>query len=415
MKKIFITIFLIIALLLIFILVNKTHSPNVNETVENNMDKSSVTYNGWLHTNGAKLENEQNENIQLHGLSSHGIEWFSDVITYESLENLKNNWSINVFRIAMYTDSNGSGYIYNKSSNKQTVDEIINMAIKLDMYVIVDWHILSDNNPQTHIEDAQVFFEEISSKYAHIPNVIYEICNEPNGTDVTWDRDIKPYAEKIIPIIRNNSENSLIIVGTPDWCKNLTVVADNPLIFKNVVYSCHFYAGTHGQELREKINYCINKNIPIFVSECGLTKANGDGEVFFDKFSEWISYLNSNNISWVYWSFSNKNESSAILKPEYVSYTFSENNSVNAHNTSSDLTNNINSTTNNYYNSEHDNVTNEDFKNVYNKHNDINYNNTTSSSLYTTSDNSNTKYVDFNDYLSESGKFIKGIFKSYKK
>lgn len=402
MKKIFTTIFIIIVLLLIFIFFNKTNSPIVNQTIENssegNVDKSSVSYNGWLHTNGTNLENEKNENIQLRGLSSHGIEWFSDVITYENLEKLKNDWKINVFRIAMYTDSNGSGYIYNKSSNKQTVDDIINIAIQLDMYVIIDWHTLSDNNPQTHIKDAQIFFEEISSKYANTPNVIYEICNEPNGSDVTWDQNIKPYANEIIPIIRNNSENSLIIVGTPDWCKQLNVVADNPLSFKNIVYSCHFYAGTHGQELREKINYCIEKNIPIFVSECGLTQANGDGEVFFDRFSEWISYLNSNNISWVYWSFSNKNEASAILLPEYVSSKSSNNSFIDEQNNGSTLTNNTNINTSNDYNFTHNNITNHSSQNEDNN---------------IISNNSNITYIDFNDYLTESGKFIKNIFQSY--
>lgn len=389
MKKISITITIIIILLLMFIFINKTHSPtneqiNFQTSEKENINKMSVSYNGWLHTSGYKLENERNENIQLRGLSSHGIEWFYDVITYENLENLKNNWNINVFRIAMYTDSHGEGYIFNQAENKEKVYNIIDMAMQLDMYVIVDWHILDDNNPQIHKEEAKLFFDEVSKKYANTPNVIYEICNEPNGNEVTWDRDIKPYAEEIIPIIRNNSEKSLIIVGTPDWCKKMNKAADNPLDFPNIVYSCHFYSGTHGSELREKINYCIEKDIPIFVSECGLTQANGNGELFFDEFSEWISYLNSKNISWVYWSFSNKNESSAILLPEFMNTT---------------LNNNNNSESNNIINTPDDGTN-------YNNSNNINTGAKSSNTILTNS-------LNLNDYLTESGKFIKSIFQSY--
>ncbi len=397
-KYIFIVIIAIILILGFLFFYQKTEAPN-NESADINteniedtedtettetiveeepiVDKSSVTYNGWLHTNGSKLENEKNEVFQLRGVSSHGIEWFFDVINHKNLESLKNDWNTNVFRIAMYTDSNSQGYIFNPQENLDKVFNIIDTAIDIDMYVIVDWHILNDNNPQTHKEEAKVFFNEVSKKYADKPNVLYEICNEPNGNNVTWDRDIKPYAEEIIPIIRNNSENSLVLVGTPDWSKKLDKAADNPLDFKNVVYTCHFYSGTHGKELRDTIDYCINKDIPVFVSECGLTDASGNGAVYFDKFNEWIEYLNTNSISWVYWSFCNKDESSAILLPSYVSV--------------SDLESS---------------------------------NNTTDTGLNSTSDgsseNSNTtdyveQNLDFNDYLTNSGTFIKGVFQSYVK
>lgn len=316
MKKNIIKILILIILLilifnLIFIKIKNPHS------LKNFLfDKSSVSYNGWLHTQGSSLLNEKNKIIQLKGLSSHGINWYPDALTYDNLQTLKNDWKINTFRIAMYTAANNSGYIYYSESNFNKVCEIIDWCIDLDIYVIVDWHILEDNNPLDYQDKSKEFFELISKKYSNYPNIIYEICNEPNGNNVTWDKDIKPYAETIIPIIRNNSPKSLIIVGTPDWCKKIDKAADDPLDFKNIVYSCHFYSGSHGEELRNKIDYCINKNIPIFISECGTTDASGDGSLFLDDFSIWINYLNSKNISWIYWSFSEKNESSAILKSD---------------------------------------------------------------------------------------------------
>ena len=39
----------------------------------------------------------------------------------------------------------------------------------------------------------------MAAKYGDTPNVIFEICNEPNGTD--WS-DIKRFADLVIPRIR---------------------------------------------------------------------------------------------------------------------------------------------------------------------------------------------------------------------
>lgn len=286
---------------------------------EEQIDKNSIAYTGWLKTKGAELQNQHGERIQLRGLSSHGIQWFPDVITYDNLKELKEDWRVNVFRLAMYTDPNVDGYIAHPEESKEFIKKVVDYAKELDLYIIIDWHILSDNNPQTYQDDAIKFFDEMSKEYKDTPNVIYEICNEPNGYDVKWDTNVKPYAEEVIKTIRKNCPKSLIIVGTPNWCTDIKSVADNPIGASNIVYSCHFYAGTHKRELRDDIDYCINKNIPIFVSECGITNATGNGEIYEESFNEWVEYMNENSLSWVFWSFCNKDESSSILRVDYKS------------------------------------------------------------------------------------------------
>lgn len=272
-----------------------------------------VSKNGFLKVSGNTLQNQKGRTIQLKGLSSHGIQWYYDMINYKNLKYLRDEWGINVFRIAMYTLE--EGYIY-KPELKERVIEIIDIAIKLNIYVIVDWHILSDGNPNLFKTQSKDFFYEISKKYNDTPNVIYEICNEPNG-GVTWDNDIKPYAEEIIPIIRNNSKKSLIIVGTPNWSQDVDVAADNPLEFSNIVYAFHFYSGNHNEDLRNKIDYALEKGISVFVSEWGVSKLSGDEGIYIDESNRWIEFLNERKISWINWSFSDKKESSAILS-EYI-------------------------------------------------------------------------------------------------
>lgn len=368
---------IIICILIITIALSgctNTNIENNNTSAQSeNVDKNSIAYTGWLKTQEANLLNEKEEPIQLRGLSSHGIQWFSDVLTYENLKELKENWNTNVFRIAMYTDPNANGYIAHPQQSKDEINKIVEYAKELDMYVIIDWHILHDNNPQTYQKESIEFFDEMSKKYAEVPNVIYEICNEPNGYDVTWDGNIKPYAEEIIKTIRANCPKSLIIVGTPDWCKSLKYVANNPLNYNNIAYSCHFYAGSHAGELQEEINYCIEKNIPVFVSECGITDASGDGIIYADNYRAWIKFLDERNISYIYWSFCNKDESSSILTPAYV---------INKQPDSSDQNNNV------VDNSVSDN---------------------TKSEANPSNDSEQLEPINLNDYLTESGKIIKEI------
>lgn len=266
-----------------------------------------VSYNGFLKLNGTSLVNEKGEPIILKGMSSHGIQWFGDLVTKENLTILKNEWHTNVFRIAMYTNENG--YISNPNI-KNKVYSIIDELISMDMYVIVDWHILSDGNPLQYKEQAKSFFNEVTSKYSNVPNIIYEICNEPNNTSMD---NVYNYANEVIPIIQKNSPKSIIIVGTTTWSQDVDQV--NKLNYDNVLYALHFYSGTHKDFLRQKATTALNKGTPIFVTEFGVSDASGNGGIFLDEANKWISYLKEKQISIVAWSLSNKNESSAVLRP----------------------------------------------------------------------------------------------------
>ena len=285
---------------------------NINLVAENS---NLVSKNGNLHVSGTNLQNKYNQNFRLKGLSSHGVQWYSDIITYDNLKHLRDSWGINVFRVAMYTNENG--YISQPDKMKKTAYNIIDMCIDLDLYVVIDWHILSDGDPNIYLEQSKNFFSETSAKYKDYPNVIYEICNEPNQSYVTWSNHIKPYAEKIIPIIRNNSKDSVILVGTPDWSKDLDSVSKDPLKYGNIMYTVHFYAASHKTELQNTITSALNKNIPVFISEWGTTDASGNSNLDLNSSKSWINFMNKNNLSWINWSFCNKNEGSAILNSNY--------------------------------------------------------------------------------------------------
>ncbi|MFZ5987510.1 MAG: cellulase family glycosylhydrolase [Bacillota bacterium] len=270
-----------------------------------------VSQYGKLKVVGSQLCNQSGQPIQLKGMSSHGLQWYGNFVNYNSMKWLRDDWGMTVFRAAMYTDS--QGYITNPSV-KNKVKEAVDAAIQLGVYVIIDWHILKDNDPNIYKQQAKEFFKEMATLYGNYPNVIYEIANEPNGP-ITWNSHIKPYAEEVIPVIRAIDPDNIILVGTGTWSQDVHDAANNPLSYSNVMYVCHFYAGTHGQWLRDRVDYAMNKGVAIFVSEWGTSDASGSGGVFLSQAQTWIDFMASRKISWANWSLCDKAESSAALNP----------------------------------------------------------------------------------------------------
>lgn len=290
---------------------NNNNNNNTNDNKPSVSKNNLVSYNGTLKVSGTKIVNQYGEPIVLKGISSHGLQWFGDFINENNIKVLRDEWHSNVFRIAMYTSE--GGYISNRSLRDTLINKV-DMIIKNDMYVIIDWHILSDGNPLTYKNEAKEFFDYVSKRYANVPNVIFEICNEPNG-GVTWNNDIKPYADEVISVIRNNNSKAIVIVGTANWSQKVLEPVNNRINDPNVMYALHFYAGTHREYLRNEAEQAIRAGIPIFVSEWGASAADGNGGVYLDEAQKWIDFMNSNGISWCNWSLSNKNESSALLNP----------------------------------------------------------------------------------------------------
>ena len=271
---------------------------------------------GALQVKGTDLCSSTGAKVQLKGVSTFGIIWDEgrDNINLEAFKTLK-SWGVNTIRLAVYTEEYG-GYCRNdvdRSRLDGIIENGVSYATQLGLYVIIDWHILNDNNPNTHISEAKQFFTKYSKKYAGYNNILYEICNEPNG-GTSW-ADVKSYADTIIPIIRQNDDDAVILVGTPSWSQKPDEAAKNPVNQKkNVMYVAHFYASEHGSDLRNAITNARKLGAPVFISECSVTRASGDGEINYTAANEWKKFVNDNNLSFVEWSLSNKSETSAMIK-----------------------------------------------------------------------------------------------------
>lgn len=261
------------------------------------------------------------------GVSLFWSNYFADggiFYTDAVVETLKNDWNARLVRAAMGVEDPG-GYLEDPTSNRNRVTTVVDAAIANDMYVIIDWH---SHNAEDHTEQAIAFFQDMASTYGGQNNVIYEIYNEPDcpsavfasGSPCNWDSKtswpvIKEYAEQVIAAIRQIDNDNLIIVGTPFYSQFVDEASEDPINDHNVAYTLHFYAGSHGEQLRNRARTALRNGVPLFVTEWGTVNADGDGAVDRTESDRWMQFLYDNNISHANWSLSNKDEGASILRP----------------------------------------------------------------------------------------------------
>ncbi len=275
-----------------------------------------VSQHGQLSVKGTDIVDKNGDPYQLRGMSTHGITWFPDFVNENAFKTLRDDWNTNVVRMAMYVDewNNGSCYMSNKEGSRQLLEKGVDLCIQLDMYTIIDWHVLNPGDPSKYTNEAKEFFSDMSKKYGSYPNIIYEICNEPNsGAD--WNGNIKPYAETIIPVIRANDPDAIIIVGTPTWSQDIDQAQANPLKFDNIMYAVHFYAATHTDWLRDRVKSCHDGGLPIFASEFGMCDASGGGANNFNEATKWLELFDELNISYCNWALADKQETCCVINP----------------------------------------------------------------------------------------------------
>ncbi len=283
---------------------NRLRNAEISET-----DSTVVEKYGQLQVVGNQIVDKDGNPISLRGMSLFWSQW-EGARFYNAgcIEWLRDDWECTVVRASMGIESS-TGYLQNPVVEKNKILAVIDAAIDLGIYVIVDWH---DHNAQNHQQQAIDFFAEIAGLYGDYPNLIYEIFNEP--LQVSWTNVIKPYAEAVIDTIRTIDPDNLIIVGTPTWSQDVDIASVSPLEYENIAYALHFYAATHKQSLRNKAITALNNGIALFVSEFGTCQSNGSGFLDSAETNIWIDFMESRKISWCNWSIVDKNETSAALK-----------------------------------------------------------------------------------------------------
>ncbi|MBQ3720462.1 MAG: glycoside hydrolase family 5 protein [Fibrobacter sp.] len=272
-----------------------------------------VQVHGALGTNGNKIVGQKSgKEAMLRGMSmfwsdATGIQYYNKEVIKWAVNNLK----IDVFRYAMgvqYYDSDGGtsnklddNYSYMKAGDtqKSKIDQMVEAAIENDIYIIIDWH---SHRADSEKSQAASFFKEMAQKYNNVPNIIWEVFNEPvnQGSGA-----IASYANDVISGIRGTGNNNLALVGTPNWSQ-MPNGSCGTVNQKNVGYVFHFYAGTHSVgQFSGNINSCRSNNA-VFITEWGTTTADGKGDANTSASSSWTDFMEQNKISNCNWSLRQK-------------------------------------------------------------------------------------------------------------
>ena len=267
--------------------------------------------------NAPVIVDQYGKPFQMRGASTHGVQWFPEYINKGAMQTLRDEWGVNLLRMACYVTQYNGYTNGGQSLIDSKIVEGVQAAKELGMYVIVDWHI-HEENPHTTKTVAEQFFKKYATLYKDYDNVIFEICNEPTGVQwYTGGNDLYSYCKDIAGIIRDCGSKALIVCGTNNWSQDVEDVAKKPLKddgFKDIMYTFHFYSGTHYEDKRQKVRTAVAAGTPIFVTEFGICDASGNGGYDTANADEWIEFLDSMNISYACWSFCNKGESASYLK-----------------------------------------------------------------------------------------------------
>jgi hypothetical protein len=230
---------------------------------------------GRLQVIGSQICDERGNPVQLTGNTFSLITYCPSGINRQNFQALIYDWKCDVIRLGIDPAKEGDCYGYDGSAEKLAlVEKAINLAIEEGVYVIFDWAVLEWGDPNhPNYGDTSAIFDLFSAKYAGVPNIIWGICSEPNTDSVTWSNQVKSYANRIIPVIRANDPDQLIMGGSSHWSADLTAQAADPLVgYNNIVYSYHCYPLPSGEpDFRNDIQTALNAGLAVFVTEFGTT------------------------------------------------------------------------------------------------------------------------------------------------
>lgn len=288
---------------------------------------NGVEAHGRLRVQDARLTDEHGEPAVLRGMSSHGISWFPRYLNGGAMKTLREEGA-NLMRIAVYTEPPGA-YIEDPQRSLDYLYMGIESALAEDMYVIVDWHILKDGDPNELADEAAAFFDGVSAHYGNCPGILYEICNEPNG-GTQWE-DIVRYARRVIPVIRANAPEAVILTGVPNYCTDFRGPLADPLPYENIMYTMHRYIDVAQKKPCDpgQLEALLDQGLPIFVTEWGVTLGDADPsaeeaeenglrqtEIYVENALPFLELMADREVSWAAWALSGKDEIHSVLRAD---------------------------------------------------------------------------------------------------
>ncbi|MFW6436608.1 MAG: fibronectin type III domain-containing protein [Halococcoides sp.] len=201
---------------------------------------------------------------------------------------------------------------------------VVQACVDNDVYCIVDYHrhwgdgelawaegdeYGNPKGPNPDLdEEVRTFWDTVAPHFADVPNVMFELYNEPTKPgwgpeDVIWS-GWKSVAQPWVDIIREHAPRNMILIGNPRWSRMVWGIEYGEFDGDNLGYTYHAYPGHAVTDFDDDTGNAWEQ-APIFVTEWGYMEGRcdwicGNDQRFGTPFKEWAS---DRPVHWTAWCF----------------------------------------------------------------------------------------------------------------
>ncbi|MBD0284199.1 MAG: glycoside hydrolase family 5 protein [Flavisolibacter sp.] len=231
------------------------------------------------------------------------------------------SWGANIVRFPVHPNAWRK---QGKEAYLKLLDQGVQWAGELSMYVIIDWHSIGNlrsdlyQNPmyETTKKETLEFWRTISGHFKGNTTVAFlELFNEPtvyNGQlgVCSWTQ-WKEIIEEMIVVVRANGAKAIPLVAGFNWAYDLTPIAKDPINAEGIAYVSHPYPMKREKPWEPKWTAdwgFVAKNYPVFLTEIGFSGADERGAhvpvISDESYGDAITkYADENGISYTVWVF----------------------------------------------------------------------------------------------------------------
>ena len=275
-----------------------------------------------IQVKGNAFVNEKGEKMAFRGLNT------SDPfkLNQEGQWNMRyfqemKSWGANVVRFPVHPVNWRN---VGKTEYLKLLDQGVQWATELGMYVIVDWHTIGNlrselfQNPmyETTRKETFEFWQTIANHYRdHTTVAFFELFNEPtvyNGRlgTCTWAQ-WKHFNEEMITIIRAHGSKAIPMVAGFNWAYDLTEAGADPIKAEGIAYISHPYPQKRNKPWEEQWTKdwgFMAEKYPVFLTEIGFCGPDDRGAhipvISDESYGDAITkYSREKGISYVVWVF----------------------------------------------------------------------------------------------------------------
>jgi hypothetical protein len=276
----------------------------------------------YIYVEGNHFVKESGETIVFQGVNirdPHNLaqegRW-----TFDHFAKAK-EWGSNVIRLPVHP---ASWRERGQDEYLQLIDQAVEWAHQLDIYLILDWHSIGNLKEEkfqskgyiTTLQETKGFWHAVSKRYAREPAVaMYELFNEPTVSgerfgEMTW-AEWKEINMQLIRIIRMNHPAAVVLVAGFNWAYDLTVVKDDPIEASGIAYVSHPYPQKREAPWEPKWQEdwgFVADTYPVILTEIGFAVPGEKGlhvpvegdETYGNAL---VDFAYDRGISWVVWCF----------------------------------------------------------------------------------------------------------------